>query len=168
MDNYLVTSALMSHALTKTLRVDHVVESSRIWLAKNMMSASWLDRLMLGQLALKLLREQLSVSRSMRQSDALTLFTNELTLNYQSSLVRQIWQRCSDALEDIISARILGDEEDPDLVSLVFRIHLACEALLIELHRIKGADDAFLRLSWPRKTSRLVRMGSSRRRTDLQ
>jgi hypothetical protein len=96
---YLVTSTLLSHALTKTWRVDHVVESTRIWLAKNMMSASWLDRLMLGQLALKLSREQLSASHSMRQSDALTLFTNELTLNYQSPLVRQIWQRCSDALE---------------------------------------------------------------------
>jgi hypothetical protein len=87
---YLETSALLSHALTKTWRVDHVVESSRIWLAKSMMSASWLDRLMLGQLALKLSREQLSASHSMRQSDSLTLFTNELTLNYQSPLVRQI------------------------------------------------------------------------------
>jgi hypothetical protein len=66
-----------------------------------MMSASWLDRLMLGQLALKLSREQLSASHSMRQSDALTLFTKELTLNYQSSHVRQIWQRCSDALEAV-------------------------------------------------------------------
>jgi len=63
-----------------------------------MMSASWLDRVMLGQLALKLSREHLSASHSVRQSDALTLFTNELTLNYQSPLVGQIWQRCSDAL----------------------------------------------------------------------
>jgi hypothetical protein len=98
---YLVTSALLSHALTRTWRVDHVVESSRIWLAKNMMSASWLDRLMLGRPALKLLRKQLRASHSMRQSDAVTLFTKDLTLNYQSSLVRQIWQRCSDALEAV-------------------------------------------------------------------
>ena len=95
---YLVTSALASHALTKTWRVDHVVESARIWLVRNRMSASWLDRLMLGQMALKLSREHLSASHSVRQSDALTLFTNELTLNYQSPLVGQIWQRCSDAL----------------------------------------------------------------------
>ena len=96
---YLVTSALASHALTKTWRVDHVVESARIWLARNMMSASWLDRLMLGQLALKLSHEHLTASHALRQSDALTLFTNELTLNYQSPLVGHIWQRCSDALE---------------------------------------------------------------------
>jgi hypothetical protein len=98
MDNYLVSSALASHALTKTWRVDHVVELARIWLARNMMSASWLDRLMLGQMALKVSREHLAASNAVRQSEALTLFTNELTLNYESPLVGQIWQRCSDAL----------------------------------------------------------------------
>jgi hypothetical protein len=84
--------------LTKTWRVEHIVESARIWLARNMMSASWLERLMLGQMALKLSREHLIASHAVRQSDALTLFTNELTLNYQSPLVGHIWQRCSDAL----------------------------------------------------------------------
>jgi len=93
-----VTSALASHALTNAWRVKHVVESARIWLARNMMSASWLERLMLGQLALKLSREHLSASHSVRQSDALTPFTNELTLNYQRPLVGHIWQTCSDAL----------------------------------------------------------------------
>ena len=63
------------------------------------MSASWLDRLMLGQMALKLSREHLSASRAVRQSDVLTLFTNELTLNYQNPLVGHIWQRCNDAVE---------------------------------------------------------------------
>jgi hypothetical protein len=96
---YLVATVLASHALTKTWRVEHVVESARIWLARNMMSASWLDRLMLGQMALKLSSEQLSASSAVRQADVLTLFTNELTLNYQSALVGHIWQRCSDALD---------------------------------------------------------------------
>jgi hypothetical protein len=99
MDNYLVTSALASHALTKTWRVEHVVESARIWLARNMMSASWFDRQMLGQMALKSSRVHLSASHTVRQSDVPTLFTSELTLNYQNSLVGHIWQRCSDALE---------------------------------------------------------------------
>jgi hypothetical protein len=96
---YLVASALASHALTKTWRVDHLVESSRIWLARNRMSADWLDRLMLGQMALKLSREHLTAPHAVRQLDALTLFTSELTLNYQSLLVEHIWQRCRDALE---------------------------------------------------------------------
>jgi hypothetical protein len=85
--------------LTKALRVDHVVESARIWLARNMMSTSWLDRLMLGQMALKLSREHLTGVHAVRQSDVLTLFTNELTLNYHDPLVGHIWQRCVDALE---------------------------------------------------------------------
>jgi len=96
---YLVTSALASHALTKTWRIDHVVESTRIWLVRNRMSASWLDRLMLGQMALKLSRDHLTGVHAVRQSDVLTLFTNEMTLNYQNPLVVHIWQRCSDALE---------------------------------------------------------------------
>jgi len=96
---YLVTSALASYALTKTWRVDHVVESARIWLVRNRMSASWLDRLMLGQMALKLSREHLTSVHAVRQSDVHTLFTNELTLNYQNPLVGHIWKRCSDALE---------------------------------------------------------------------
>jgi hypothetical protein len=52
----------------------------------------------LGQMALKLFRQHLSANHAARQSDALTLFTNELMLNYQSPLVGHIWQRCSDAL----------------------------------------------------------------------
>ena len=95
---YLVVSALASHALTKTWRVEHVVESVRIWLARNMMSASWLDRLMLGQLALRLSREHLAASGVVHQSDAFAVFTNELGLNYQSPLVGRIWQPCRDAL----------------------------------------------------------------------
>ena len=62
------------------------------------MSASWLDRLMLGQRALKLSRDHLAASDVVRQSDAFALFTNELWLNYQSPLVGRIWQRCSDGL----------------------------------------------------------------------
>jgi hypothetical protein len=96
---YLVTSALASYALTKTWRVDHVVESARIWLVRNRMSASWLDRLMLGQMALKLSREHLTDVHAVRQTDVIKLFTNELTLNYQNPLVGHIWQRCCDALK---------------------------------------------------------------------
>jgi hypothetical protein len=64
-----------------------------------MMSAGWLDRLMLGQMALKLSREHVTGVHAVRQSDVLALFTNELTLNYQNPIVGHIWQRCGDALE---------------------------------------------------------------------
>ena len=73
-----------------------------------MISASWFDRLVLVELALKISRECLADSRTLRQSDALTLFTNELTLNYQSPLLggygrgaAMRWKR--DLIEGVIS-----------------------------------------------------------------
>ncbi|MGB8355893.1 MAG: hypothetical protein WCD79_18490 [Chthoniobacteraceae bacterium] len=66
---------------------------------ENMMSADWLDRLMLGQMALKLSGEHVTGVHAVRQSDVLALFTNELTLNYQNPLVGHIRQRCRDTLE---------------------------------------------------------------------
>ena len=57
---YLVASALCSHALTKNWRVEHMVESNRIWLTRNRSTATWLERVMLGQLAMRLAREHLS------------------------------------------------------------------------------------------------------------
>src|ERR1700744_23064 len=96
--SYLVASALASYLLTGSWRVEHTVESARIWLARNRCSASWLDRLTLVQLALKLSREHLRTSRALLKSGALSLFTSELTLNYESPLVGRIWQRCDEAL----------------------------------------------------------------------
>jgi hypothetical protein len=93
---YLVASALASYALTKSWRIDHMVESARIWLARNQKSTSWLERIMLGQLALKLAREQQAQTRA--YADVGTLFNSELGLNYESPVVGRLWQRCSEAL----------------------------------------------------------------------
>jgi hypothetical protein len=64
----------------------------------NRATASWLERIMLGQLALKLAREHICEERVPNQVDAKMLFTSEMRLNYQSPLVGRIWQRCRDAL----------------------------------------------------------------------
>jgi hypothetical protein len=45
---YLVASALASYALTSTWRVDHVVESARIWLARNDLRSTRIDVLKRG------------------------------------------------------------------------------------------------------------------------
>ena len=95
---YLVASALCSHALTKIWRVEHMVESNRIWLTRNRATASWLERIMLGQLAMKLAREHICEERVSNQVDAKMLFTGEMELNYQNPLVGRIWRRCRDAL----------------------------------------------------------------------
>ena len=75
-----------------------MVESNRIWLTRNRAAASWLERIMLGQLAMKLAREHICEERVSNQVDAKMVFTGEMELNYQSLLVGRIWERCRDAL----------------------------------------------------------------------
>lgn len=53
-------------------------------------------------------------------------------------------------LEDIISNQILGD--DPEVIALVMRIHLALEAILLEFISTIRADDRIYKLSFPAKT----------------
>lgn len=57
-------------------------------------------------------------------------------------------------LDDIISSQIIGD--DPELIAVVLKTHLALEALLIEMLRLKRAADRIYRLSFPAKTEALV------------
>jgi hypothetical protein len=95
---YLVASALASHAFTQTWRVEHVVESARIWQARNRRAMSWLERVMLGQLALRLSREHVAATKAVPHAKVAMLFTDEMKLNYQSPLVNEIWQRCNQAL----------------------------------------------------------------------
>jgi hypothetical protein len=51
---FLVAIAAASYALTHEWRVDHVVECCRKWLKKNRLKMHWLDRVQIGQLALKI------------------------------------------------------------------------------------------------------------------
>lgn len=60
-------------------------------------------------------------------------------------------------LDDIISSQIIGD--DPEIVALVLKTHLALEALLIEMIRMSRADDKLYRLSFPDKSKWLVDNG---------
>ncbi len=61
-------------------------------------------------------------------------------------------------LDDIISSQIVGD--DPELIALVLKIHLALEAILIELLSLQDATDKIYKLSFPAKTSALVTSGA--------
>ena len=61
-------------------------------------------------------------------------------------------------LEDIISSQIIGD--DPEMIALVLKIHLALEAILIELLRLSDPSDKVYRMSFPAKTSALVASGT--------
>jgi hypothetical protein len=60
-------------------------------------------------------------------------------------------------LDDIISNQVLGD--DPEVIALVMRMHLALEAILIEHLRSFRSDDKIYKLSFPAKTELLEREG---------
>lgn len=60
-------------------------------------------------------------------------------------------------LDDIISSQILGD--DPEVIALVLKIHLALEAILIELLRLSDPSDKVYRLTFPAKTNALETEG---------
>ena len=60
-------------------------------------------------------------------------------------------------LEDIISSQIIGD--DPEIVALILKTHLALEALLIEMIHLHRTDDKLYKLSFPAKAKWLVDAG---------
>ncbi|MGX7742329.1 hypothetical protein [Rhodopseudomonas parapalustris] len=60
-------------------------------------------------------------------------------------------------LDDIITGQILG--ADSEVLALVLKIHLALEAILLEMMKMYRSDDGIYRLSFPHKTDELQRRG---------
>ncbi|NDW03138.1 hypothetical protein [Jiella pacifica] len=56
-------------------------------------------------------------------------------------------------LNDIIANQILGD--DPEVIALVMKVHLALEAILIEMISSFRTDDKIFKLSFPAKADLL-------------
>lgn len=93
---FLVATAAASRSLTNEWRIDHIVESCRIWLARNAVAMDWLDRVQTGQLALKVARRDLGAAGiKVRQSDVQALFTGEMGLNHASTVVQKMMALCS-------------------------------------------------------------------------
>ena len=96
---FLVAIAAASYALTHEWRVDHVVECCRSWLAKNDVKMHWLDRVRIGQLALKIAsRDLLDAGIAVRLSSVNALFTSEMELNEASTMVQRMMSLCQEAL----------------------------------------------------------------------
>src|ERR1700692_3628452 len=73
---FLVATVAASYSLTNEWRVDHVVESCRIWLARNRVALPWMKRVTLGQLALQIARRDLHAAGiTVRQSIVQSMFT---------------------------------------------------------------------------------------------
>ncbi|SOE92689.1 hypothetical protein SAMN05414139_05446 [Burkholderia sp. D7] len=96
---FLVATVAASHTLTRSWRVDHVVESCRIWLARNRVALSWMMRVTLGQLALQIARRDLHAAGiTVRQSNVQSMFTHEMGINQASTVVQRISAVCEAAL----------------------------------------------------------------------
>jgi hypothetical protein len=96
---FLVATVAASHTLTHDWRIDHLVESCRIWLARNAVAMDWLDRVLLGQLALKIAKRKLQdAGIAVRQCDVPALFTGEMTLNRASTVVQKMMKLCKESL----------------------------------------------------------------------
>lgn len=96
---FLVAIAAASYALSAEWRVDHVVQCCRQWLAKNNMSMDWLERVHIGQLALKIASRDLKdAGVAVRLSNVQALFTSEMELNEASTMVQRMMALCQEAL----------------------------------------------------------------------
>jgi hypothetical protein len=96
---FLVAIAAASYALTEEWRVDHVVECCRRWLKKNRLKMHWLERVQMGQLALKIAsKDLLEAGVAVRLSSVSALFTDEMELNGSSTMVQRMMTLCHDAL----------------------------------------------------------------------
>ena len=96
---FLVAIAAASYALTNEWRVDHVVQCCRQWLSKNRVQMDWLDRVRIGQLALKIAsKDLLEAGVAVRLSSVNALFTSEMELNEASTMVQRMMALCHDAL----------------------------------------------------------------------
>ncbi|SAK75594.1 hypothetical protein AWB76_04936 [Caballeronia temeraria] len=96
---FLVATVAASHSLTCEWRVDNLVESCRIWLRRNRLWMDWLERVRLGQLALKIAQRDLKgAGIAVRQSNVQALFTGDMQLNYSCTVIKKMLALCKEAL----------------------------------------------------------------------
>ena len=97
---FLVATAAASYALTQEWRVDHVVANCRAWLARHVVSMDWLERVQIGQLAIRIAdRELLDAGIAVRLSSVQALFTEEMGLNYSSTMIQRMLNLCRERCE---------------------------------------------------------------------
>ena len=101
---FLVATAAASYALTQEWRVDHVVTNCRAWLARHVVSMNWLERVQIGQLALKIAGgELLKAGIAVRLSSVQALFTDEMVLNYSSTMIQRMLVLCRERADSLSS-----------------------------------------------------------------
>lgn len=92
---YLVVAQLVARSRTgEWLRTDHLVESTRIWLAGNGADADWSERVHLGALSEKIALDFAEMPRFADSASLAKLFTDGWRLDYRSPIVRGIYAAC--------------------------------------------------------------------------
>ena len=94
---YLAVSDLAAYALDgKQLSSESLVESARIWLARNASHANWFERLTIAIEAQTVAKRVLEADvKSGDDIQPARLFTDAMTVNYADPLVAKVWRRCS-------------------------------------------------------------------------
>lgn len=96
---YLVVAQLIARARTGAwLRTDHLVESTRIWLAGNGADAGWLERVHLGALSETIALDFAEQPCFANAPELAKLFTDGWRLDYRSPTVRGIYAACRNEL----------------------------------------------------------------------
>ncbi len=89
----------MAHARThEWLRTDHLVESTRIWLASNGATANWSERVHLASLSEKVAIDFAGLPLFVDTAFLAKLFTDGWRLDYRSPVVRGIHAACEGEL----------------------------------------------------------------------
>jgi hypothetical protein len=95
------------------LNDDHLVESARIWLQRNALTASWLERIEVvaeaREIARALVEHELGDGDDARPEH---LFTPAMTVQYSSPVVAKIWRRCNSAVSNSRAGSFGAQTED--------------------------------------------------------
>ncbi|SEA59380.1 hypothetical protein [Paraburkholderia sartisoli] len=97
---YLVASHLLTREMTgEWLSVEHVVESTKLWLSSNGGGADLMQRVHLASQALDIAkRVALASASGFGSKTAAGMFCENLRLDFRSDAVREIYQTCLNQL----------------------------------------------------------------------
>nr|WKF55660.1 hypothetical protein HUO10_000104 [Paraburkholderia busanensis] len=112
---YLVVVQLIAHARTgEWLRTDHLVESTRIWLADRKPDNGWAERINLARISGDVAKAMVRVPGLQSDRRLAKLFRDGWRLDYQSPIVQGMLDVCSAHLLEIQVRENFADSEDRD------------------------------------------------------
>ncbi|PRY05998.1 hypothetical protein [Paraburkholderia sp. BL25I1N1] len=91
---YLAVSDVAAYKLQgRWLSSENMVESSRLWLARNACVATWLERVKIAAEAHAIAAASVVGQTDIQKANVSHLFTEQFTVNFASPIVAHIWQK---------------------------------------------------------------------------